>query len=274
MKKSKPEFSTVRGSIFIIVLIAIVSILALYGLAKIGAIALPSFITDIFSGDASEQITGDKILPDGSAPDDDLVGYMHADEYADALSSMSQSQNYYHKYKIVLYADNISRTRVFTLVCDGERFWVQQSADGGVVRTATCDGVNVRIEDNTNSAGVLFKKKSDEYPNGISLSDEANLPHDSEVLSWLKTLASGGEVTTPLGKILSYETELTQSQTNNVIGIKYEYENGQTDEYSYEFESGILLSCRRYKNGELYYDMTSLSFTTDMTMIDVEDLFK
>jgi len=273
-KNSSPFYSK-KGIILLVLLVSVLSVFALWGMYALGVIRLPSGFTALFAEETSAR------PPSGAANDiapgkepAKLVEAIPREEYAFALADMPVPAAYYHNYTIEIFSDTAVDETEYFVVKSEDNWWVQTQKENVILSTVLCKNGTVRITDNAQNRSVVTAAYTGETQEGISLEERCGVLSLQQLTRIIHDAASG----TPIeygGGIRDYSLSFTPSRgtSDNLFTFAFACENGIAEEYTFAYESAVILSASKTYNGKTIYKMELKDYRNDLTDIDTVSLF-
>lgn len=271
---SSPFYSP-KGILLLILLVSVLSAFALWGMYAIGVIRLPAGISALF---AEETVAP---RPAGAAqniaPEPEEATLLEAiprEEYALALADMAIPYAYYRNYKIKIFSDTKVNETEYFVVKDGKRWWVQTQVDNVILSTVSCQNGTVTITDNAQNASVTAKEFSAASPSGISFEERCGILSLQQLTEIIRAVASGESVEYG-GGVRDYSLSYTPSRgtSDNVFTFAFACENGIAEEYTFAYESAVILSATKTYGEKTIYKMELKDYRNELTDIPTDTLF-
>lgn len=273
--KTKSPFYSGRSVAILITLLLIVSAFALWGLYAIGALRIPSYVTDWFAEETTASLpsaAAENIAPEGTEAS--LVEAVPREEYALALSEMRFSADTYRKYTVTLQSAAYTDVTTYYAIQKGSDWWVQAVKDDVIMSTVLCKNGKVRITDNAQNSSVSLPEKSEQSPNGVSFEEYCSIMTIRSLVEIIRRAASG-EAVEYGGGIRDYSLSYTPARGTgeNLFTFSFVSGNGVAEEYTFAFESARILSAKKSIGDTVIYKMELKDYRNDLADIDTASLF-
>lgn len=253
-------------AIVLIVLLALVFSLIIFGLGQLNPTGIADLLASLFHrGDSN---TPESIDPDYAAILDRLNGApvtpltpIDSVSLTEAFANFPFSTAYEHLYTVT-YADGTrSSSRTVSLTRKGEDYRIvqyegDQSKPGGILWSAESAGDSFTVQDSLGNRHTY--PKGDDFP----LSSVALLP-DPDLFCAQMLAYEKAPDRSPLTEC---SAQISTADTMRLLILTFTYrEDGSTEEYRYLMDYGILYSARGMRNGVIYYALDTMTFNPTPT---------
>lgn len=273
-KTSKGKFYSTGAIWLMIILVLAFSIMAVFGLYRLGIIKLP----DSFDQAFMEKPTSPSNAPAANianAPEEkESYEAIPREEFATALSKMALPDEYYRNYRIAISSETSQFVTEYYTIKKSNDWWVQTAVNEVIIQTAVCNGGNITVTDNAANTSAKALEKSDENPTGISFEESCGIITLDTLANMIYDIANGNTVTYG-GGIADYSLSFTQTRHSgeNLFSFSFLCQNGVSEEYTFSFENAVILSASKSFGGKEIYKMEIKDYRNDLSEIDTENLF-
>lgn len=262
-KNRRPQRIT---AIVLIVLLALIFSLIIFGLGQLNPTGIADLLASLFNrGDNSAQ---EGIDPNYAAILDQLGAAPTAPptpidsvSLTEAFANFPFSTAYDHLYTVT-YADGTrSSTRTISLTRKGEDYRIvqyegDQSNPRGVLWSAESAGDSFTVQDGLGNQQTY--PKGDDFP----LSSVALLPDPDLFCAQLLAYEKDPD-SSPLS---ACSAQIAYADAMRLLILTFTHrEDGGTEEYRYLMDYGILYSARGMRNGVIYYALDTVTFNPTPT---------
>lgn len=254
------------AAIVLIVLLALVFSLIIFGLGQLNPTGIADLLASLFN-------RGDNDIQEGIDPDYAAILEQLADaptspptpidsvSLTEAFANFPFSTTYEHLYTVT-YADGTRSTdRTVSLTRLGEDYRIvqyegDQSNPGGVLWMAESTGDSFTVQDGLGNRHTY--PKGDDFP----FSSVALIP-DTDLFCAQMLAYENDPDSSPL---TACSAQISVADTMRLLILTFTYrEDRSTEEYRYLMDYGILYSARGMRNGVIYYALDTVTFNPTPT---------
>ena len=262
-KNRRPQRMT---AIVLIVLLALIFSLIIFGLGQLNPTGIADLLASLFNrGNNSAQ---EGIDPNYAVILDQLAGVSTAPptpidsiSLTEAFANFPFSTAYDHLYTVTYTDGTRSSTRTVSMTRNGADYRIvqyegDQSNPRGVLWSAESTGDSFTVKDSLGNQQTY--PKGDDFP----LSSVALLP-DPDVFCAQLLAYEKDPNSSPLTEC---SAQIAYADTMRLLILTFTYrEDGGTEEYRYLMDYGILYSARGMRNGVIYYALDTVTFNPNPT---------